>query len=93
MTMAPASSSFCNDGALAFGRTLRSAGVPPVVGSAAVLMLSLTTIGKPASGGSVWPESRIASMRCAVCSAPARSITISAFRSCSASALASSVRM
>jgi len=40
MTMAPASSNFCSDGALPAGRACRSAGVPAEVGMSAVLMLS-----------------------------------------------------
>ncbi len=56
-------------------------------------MLSLTTMGSPARRGSVWPESRMASMRCAACIAPAVSSAIIAFRSFSASARAISVRM
>jgi len=46
--MAPASSSFCTEGAFFDGLKLRSEEVPPVVFWSLVLMLSLTTIGRPA---------------------------------------------
>src|ERR1700688_2183682 len=48
--MTPAFKSFCSDGALPPGCAFCSAGVPPDVGISAVLMLSLTTMGRPASG-------------------------------------------
>ena len=88
-TIAPASTSRCSTGALARGRTLRSAAVPPVVGRSRVLMLSLTTIGSPASAGSAAPPRRIASMRRACAVAPARSSVMKAFRSFSRSARSS----
>src|SRR4051794_21390598 len=50
ITIAPASSSFCSEGAFRVGRAFRSAGVPAEVGMSAVLMLSLTMMGRPASG-------------------------------------------
>src|SRR4051812_13297936 len=59
ITIAPASTRACSVGAFDAGRTLRSAGVPPVVGRSRVLMLSLTTIGRPASAGSAAPLARI----------------------------------
>jgi hypothetical protein len=83
--------SFCSVGALEDGRTLRSAVVPAVVGRSRVLMLSLTTIGSPASSGSVAPALRIASILRAASRAPALFSVISALRSASASARASSV--
>ncbi len=92
-TMAPASISFCRLGAFAAGRTLRKAAVPPVVGSSRVLMLSLTTIGSPASGGSAAPLRRAASTARAAASALASFNTISAFKSDNALARASSVFM
>src|SRR5260370_22997931 len=49
--MTPAFKSFCSDGALPPGCAFCSAGVPPDVGISAVLMLSLTTMGRAASGG------------------------------------------
>ena len=90
-TMAPASMSFCSVGALALGCTLRSAAVPAVVGKSRVLMLSLTTIGSPASGGRTAPLPRIASTLRAAANAPTLSSTMNAFRSFNCSARASSV--
>jgi hypothetical protein len=89
-TIAPASRSRCSDGASAAGRACRSAGVPPVVGMSRVLMLSLTTIGRPASGGSGRPAARSSSTRRAARSAPASSRWMKALRSDCARARSSS---
>ena len=69
-TIAPASISFCSDGAVVIGTALRSAGVPAVVGRSFMLMLSLTTIARPASGGKLLPALCAASIRRAASSAP-----------------------
>src|SRR6266849_3034249 len=88
MTMAPASSNFCNDGAFLVGRACRSAGVPPDVGISAVLMLSLTTIGRPARA----PVFSPASTRPAAASAPSLFRMMNALRSLSCSARSSAAR-
>ena len=79
--MAPASSSFCTEGALVLGWKLRSDEVPPVVFMPLVLMLSLTTIGKPANAPSVLPAARSASTCLAAAKAPASSMLIMALSS------------
>ena len=86
MTIAPASSSFCSDGAFFFGRAFCNAAVPADVGMSLVLMLSLTTIGRPASAGSFAPESRPASTFCAAVTAASLCRDISEFKSVSRSA-------
>jgi hypothetical protein len=73
MTTAPASSSFCSDGALRAGRACCSAGV---VGISDVLMLSLMTTGRPASR----PVRAPASTCRAAASAPSRFKTMNALR-------------
>ena len=88
-TMAPASSNFCSTGAFAVGRARSKAGVPPVVGRSRVLMLSLTTIGSPASGPSGFPAARSLSTRVAAASAPAALSVMNTFSVFSCSARAS----
>src|SRR3984893_8102876 len=82
MTMAPASSNFCSDGAFLVGRACCSAGVPPDVGISVVLMLSLTTIGRPARA----PRFSPASTFVAAVSAPSLFRMMNALRSLSCSA-------
>src|SRR3954452_12077764 len=88
MMMAPALNNASNDGAFVRGCTPCRAGVPPEVGRSIVLMLSLMTTGRPASGP-LLPSSTSA----AVARAPSLLRKMKAFRSfnCSARSMAALV--
>ncbi len=90
-TIAPASTSRCSVGAFSMGWTCASAGVAPVVGKSFVLILSFTTMGRPAKAGSAAPRARSSSIRFAAAIAPVLSRTIKLFNAASRSARALSV--
>jgi len=70
-----------------WGGTRAVQAFPPVVGRSLVLMLSLTTIGSPARGGSASPRARLASTALAAASAPALFSAMRLFSEDRASAL------